>query len=314
MLQKSPCNRLQSFLTLGFLIACGCSTNPTATTVASPTNPIAAVNPGRGMWFWESPAQMAIVATPSTQDQAIANLKSWNVTSLYGSYGSQIISNPAAVRAWNAKLAANGIQSYSLASQGDFFLPEQWSVTQAWIQANFLEFNQASQPGQGFVGLAFDVEPASFAGNSTRASWNSATPAVRRTYLAYFNNMLQSARTLLNDNSATSAPMQTYLVNWFSNTNGTILWASSVDQSQWFAQLAQICNRITVEEYANSTTATVVSEYQLNDALLSGKSRIALNSGDAVWTSPVQFFQAAATMESQTSRFVDIEDYDTTAN
>ena len=52
----------------------------------------------------------------------------------------------------------------------------------------------------------------------------------------------------------------------------------------------------------------------VNDALLSGKSRIALNSGDAVWTSPVQFFQAAATMESQTSRFVDIEDYDTTAN
>jgi hypothetical protein len=264
------------------------------------------------MWFWESAAQMAIVATPAAQAQAIANFKAWNVTSVYGSYSSQISSNPAAVRAWNANLAANGIQSYSLLSEGDFFLPEQWPATQAWIQANFLEFNQASSANQQFAGLAFDVEPASFTGNSTRASWNAATPAVRRTYLTYFNNMLQSTRSLLNDNSAANAIIQTYLVNWFSTLNGSILWASSVDQSQWFAQLAQICDRITVEEYETSSASTILSQYQINDALLNGKSRVALNSADTVWSTPAQFWQAVATTETQTSRFVDIEDYDTT--
>ena len=310
------CNRLRNLTLSAVCLAslAGCSTTPSPSTATTPGSAVVAVSPGRGMWFWESAAQMAIVSTPSAQAQAIANLKAWNVTSLYGSYQSQISSNPAAVRAWNANLAANGIASYSLISEGDYFLPEQWPATQAWIEANFLGFNAASAPGQGFVGLAFDVEPASFTGNTTRTSWNAATPALRRTYLTYFNNMLQSARTLLNDNGAASAPIQTYLVTWFSNLAGSILWANAADQSQWFAQLAQICDRVTVEQYETNSTSSILSGFQTNNALLNGKSRVALNSADTQWTSVAQFWQGVATTESQTSTFVDIEDYQTTTS
>jgi hypothetical protein len=316
MILKLQCNRLHILLLATSLLPlCGCSTPATPTSAtASASKTVAPVNPGRGIWFWESAAQMAIVANPSSQAQAIANLQAWNVTAVYGSYDSQIASNPAAVRAWNANLAANGIQSYVLASEGDFFLPEQWPVTQAWIQTNFLDFNAASAPGQGFVGLAFDVEPASFTGNTTRVSWNAATPAVRRTYLTYFNNMLQSSRTLLNDNFSTSSLIQTYLVNWFSTLNASIAWASENDRDQWFAQLAQICDRVSVEEYDTNSTATIVSQFQTNNALLAGKSRAALNSGDTVWSTPAQFWLGVTATEAQTGTFVDIEDYDTTAN
>jgi hypothetical protein len=266
------------------------------------------------MWFWESAAQQAIVSTPSAQDQTIASLKAWNVTSLYGSYGAQISSSPTLVRAWNAKLAANGIASYSLASEGDFFLPEKWSLTQAWIQANFLDFNQASGAGQGFIGIAFDVEPASFIGNSTELAWNTASPATRRLYLTDFTNMLQSARSLLNANNASSALIQTYLVTWWSTLNASIAWADATDRNQWYAQLAQICDRVTVEEYQTSNVSTIYSQFATSSALLNGKARVALNSADTAWASPTLFWQGVAATEGQTSGFVDIEDYDTTTN
>jgi hypothetical protein len=312
---QSLCNRLHTLsLSAAVLVCAGCASTPASSPSSTTTQAVVAVAPGRGMWFWESAAQQAIVSTPSAQDQTIASLKAWNVTSLYGSYGSQIISSPALVRAWNAKLAENGIASYSLASEGDFFLPEKWSLTQAWLQANFLDFNQASSAGQGFVGIAFDVEPASFPGNATELSWNVASPATRRIYLTDFNNMLQSARSLLNANGASSALIQTYLVTWWSTLNASIAWADMTDRNQWYAQLAQICDRITVEEYETNSVATISSQFQASNTLLNGKARVALNSADTVWASPTLFWQGVTGSEAQTSGFVDIEDYDTTTN
>jgi hypothetical protein len=126
--------------------------------------------------------------------------------------------------------------------------------------------------------------------------------------------MLQSARTLLSDNGAGNALIQTYLVTWWSNLTGSILWANQADQTQWYAQLAQTCDRISVEQYDTNSTTSIISGFQTNNALLNGKSRVGLNSADTQWTSVAQFWQGVTTTESSTSTFVDIEDYDTTTS
>ena len=117
---------VSSTLLITSLFTLGCASG----TPASSSNPssaattsLPAVAPGRAIWFWESTAQQAIIASSTAQDAAIANFKSWNVTQVYGSYSSQIDTAPASIRAWNAKLAANGIASYFLISTTNFFFP-----------------------------------------------------------------------------------------------------------------------------------------------------------------------------------------------
>jgi len=307
---------VSSTLLITSLFTLGCASG----TPASSSNPssaattsLPAVAPGRAIWFWESTAQQAIIASSTAQDAAIANFKSWNVTQVYGSYSSQIDTAPASIRAWNAKLAANGIASYFLISTTNFFFPENWSSAQSWIQTYFLSFNAASKTGEGFVGLAFDVEPQSFTGSTTYPSWGTATPAQRRVYMTDMLDMLESSRALLTSNAYTSAPIETYLTYNASSLTSTIGWANADDRNAWYTALAQTVDRVSVEEYGISSTATILSQYQTNDALLNGKSRISLSSATgAEWTTESQFWSAVTTTEAQTSKFTDIEDYDTT--
>ncbi len=316
MLLKNPCACIgATLLLLAGSLGLGCAGGSSASSAASSgstTTTIPSVAPGRGIWFWESQAQQAIVAGTSSQDAAIANLKSWGVTSVYGSYSAQISTVPAAVRAWNSKLAANGIASYSLLSTGNAFLPEQWSTTQTWLQSNFLAFNAAAQPAERFVGVAFDVEPHAYTGDSTHTSWAAATPALRRVYMNSFLNMFLSARALLNANGASSATMQTYIVNWFQNLNSTIGWTDINDRNAWFTQLSQTLDRVTVDEYGTSNATTIATSFAVTNALLNSKGRPALESSDTAWSSRTAFFSGATATESQTATFIDIEDYDTT--
>lgn len=302
-----------SFLTATLLAATlltGCASNPTSTSTTTTTTSttIPAVAPGRGIWFWGSAAQQAIVAGTSSQDTAISNFKSWGVTSVYGSYTIQTTAQITNLRAWNAKLAANGIASYLLLSTGNAFLPEQWTATQTVLQNNFLNFNSSAQPAERFIGIAWDVEPHAYVGDSTHVSWASATPAQRRVYMADFLNMFLSARALV----GTSVPMQTYIVNWFQNLNSSIGWTDSTDRNTWFTTLAQTVDRITVDEYSNASPTSIATSFATTQALLNGKGRPALESNDKVWTSLSAFFSAATATEAQTSTFIDIEDYDTT--
>ncbi|MFC6645327.1 hypothetical protein ACFQBQ_06945 [Granulicella cerasi] len=256
---------------------------------------------------------MAIVASPTAQDTAIANFKAWNVTSVYGSYSSQMDTDPASVRAWNAKLAANGIRSYFLISSATFFLPDQWTNAQAWITKYVINFNAASSAAQSFTGVAFDVEPQSFTGNTTWPSWGAATRAQRRVYATYLVNMLTSARALLKSNGAGSLPIESYLSHSYISLTSTIQWTDGSDRDAWFASLAAVCDTISVDQYGTNSISSIVSGFQANNALLSNKARVALSTDGTDWASTSAFFTGAAAVEAQTGTFVDIEDYDTTA-
>ena len=290
-----------------------------STAIPASTTSSAAV-PGRGMWFWAGSSSdqfssTAIVGNLALETQTIANLQSWNVTTLYGSYNSLIQSNPAAVQAWNQMLASAHIQSYVLFSNTNNFLPEDWDAEQSEILTNFVDFNASAAQGAGFVGIAFDVEPDSFAGTTTRLSWNASTTATRRTYLTYFLNMLQSSRALLNENGQSAAPMETALATWYATLNSSIGWANSADVDQWFGQLAQTCTRVSLMAYEVSTPSLIISDAQVEGSLLGSTPRISLRSTLGVeWTTLPQFWQALQAVETQTSGYVDIEDYETTAN
>jgi len=272
------------------------------------------------MWFWAGSASdqfssTAIVGNPALEAQTIANLQSWNVTTLYGSYNALIQSNPAAVQAWNQMLTAAHIQSYVLFSNTNNFLPEDWNAEESEVLTNFVNFNATAAQGAAFVGVAFDVEPDSFAGTTTRLSWDAASNATRRTYLTYFLNMLQSSRALLNANGQGAAPMETALATWYATLNDTIGWTNSADVDQWFALLAQTCSRVSLMAYEVSSPSLIISDAQVEGSLLGSTPRIALRSTLGVeWTTLPQFWQALEAVEAQTSGYVDIEDYETTAN
>lgn len=81
----------------------------------------------RGVWFWQdsgSPYGPAnIVGNTVLENQTVAFLQNKWVKRVYGSYGSQSVTNPAVVATWNAKLQAAGIQSQFLMSQNTWIFP-----------------------------------------------------------------------------------------------------------------------------------------------------------------------------------------------
>ena len=295
----------------------GCASGTSSAAATSTTSASIAYAPGRAMWFWDGTgpnASSTVLGNTALETKMIANMKAWNVTTLYGSYSSTLLgANAATLRTWNAMLSSNGIHSYVLLSNTNYFLPEDWAQAQGWILTNFVDFNAASAPGEGFAGLALDVEPDSFAGTTGRTSWATSSLAVRRTYLTYFLNFLQSSRALLNQNSASAAPIDTALAYWYAQLNTTIGWTDQNDVNQWFAALGQVMTRVSIMDYFSSTQSLIQSRFVSEASLLpAGVATVSLRYIVGYeWTNFAQFWQAVLTSESTNTVNVDLEDYDT---
>jgi hypothetical protein len=304
---------------LSFTLAgCGSST-PSASGGGTGSGGTTAYAAGRSIWLWDNAAvanhsASTIVNTPSLQAGVISFLKTWKITTVYGSYSTALSTNPAGVRAWNQLLAANGIHSYYLVSQTTYFLPEGWAAAQNELQTNVLNFNAASTAAQSFTGVALDVEPDAFAGSSSRTSWSAATAATRRTYVTYFLNFLQSTRALLNSNGGSNLSLETSLTYWYVQMDGTIGWSSQSDVSQWMSSMGQTVNLVSIMDYSSNTQSLIQSRYTQNSTLLpAGATTIALRYPGTEWSSLSQFWTALQTAESTNTIYCDIEDYDTFA-
>jgi hypothetical protein len=274
---------------------------------------------GRGVYFYQLSGNphgaLAIVGNTTAENAMITNLQNWGINTVYGSYDSIISSNPSAVRSWNALLAANGIKSYLMISNTNGFLPTKLTTTESWLTTNFINFNASATGTQQFVGVMLDVEPEAFAGDTGDLSWNASTNAGRRTYLGDMLTMIQDLRTQMNNNSESTAPLDTTLTYWFYKLNDTVGWANQADINSWFSSLGSAVNHVSIMDYGTSTTSLIESRFAANNSLLpTGETTIALSSAiGSEWSSFTQMWNAMLTVESAESLYCDINSYDTLA-
>jgi len=283
-------------------------------TLSIPAATAHASTPGhdRSIWFWQSPdspfGSLAILGNAAREDAAIARLKAWGVTTVYGSYsGSE---TPAVLRAWNRKLNSNGISSYLLMADTEDLFPESWTAASARLKANFVQFNRDSSPSERFGGVAFDIEPHIFPGSARHGGWKASEPLIRRQYMADLLQFFQRTRALLDENGEVGAHIEGTLPVWFAKLSGSIQWNDAIDRDGWFAQLSKACDRISLMAFEVPSPATIVQRSDEEGNLLHGKARIALraNLGNE-WHSLKDFWAAAHAVEEETHQSIDIQDF-----
>jgi len=288
------------------LLACG----PFAPSSLRAEVPLPSVD--RSIWFWQSPdspfGSSAIVGNASKEDAAIARLKAWGVTTLYGSYSA---AEPhAALRSWNHKLRQNGITSYLLLSETEDLFPERWPAASDNISADFLKFNRDAKADERFAGLAFDIEPHIFPGSAAHPGWKAADVITRRQYMTDLLQFFQRTRLLLDHNGERNAKIEATLPVWYSKVAGSIQWNNAMDRDEWFAQLTKACDRLSIMAFEVPSAARILQRSQEEVGLLHGRSRIALraNLGDE-WQSLDDFWTATRSVEASTHQGIDIQDF-----
>jgi hypothetical protein len=280
------------------------------TPLAAQTKP----SPGsdRSMWFWQSPdspyGSSSIVGDTAREDLAILRLKHWGIKTLYGSYSTS--ETPDQLRNWNRKLRRNGVASYLLFGETEDLFPEHWPAAKVRLANNFIGFNKASRPDDRFDGVAFDIEPHIFRGSDRHTSWKSANGVERREYMADLLQFFQSTRLFLEQNGEANARIEGTLPVWYAKIYGSIQWNNAVDRDRWFAQLAKVCDRLSLMAFEVSSPETILLRSNEEVNLLDGKARIALRANlGKEWSSVDDFWSATRAIEASTHRSIDIQDF-----
>jgi hypothetical protein len=268
-----------------------------------------AQHPERAIWFWQSPkspfGSIHVVGDSTSEDAAIARLKAWGVTTVYGSYQGDALANPGSLRAWNAKLSKAGIKSYLLLSETDYLFDTARPALDAHLKG-YLAFNTAAAPAERFAGLSFDVEPHILAPSSHSPGWKAAEPLARRAYLDDLLHLYQHVRTLI----PASTPLEATLPAWYSHLNGSIGWANALDRDQYFTALASTCDRLSIMAFELDSSAKVLASSEEEVGVLHGKARIALRANlGHEWQTVAQFWQAAHEVEQATHHGIEIQDF-----
>jgi len=266
---------------------------------AKPQNPPAQ---GRGIWFWQSPTSpfgsVAIVGNSAREDATIAQLKTWKVTTLYGSYPAS--ASVTALRAWNRKLTQAGITSLLLLSETAYLDPATYPQLDAHIHRSFLDFNASASPEERFAGLALDIEP------HIDPTWKTAAPFERRAALQHLLQLHQHVRSLI----PAPAQLEATLPTWYSHLGGSIGWTNALDRDTWFTALASSCDRLSIMAFELNSPAAVLSHSEEELTLLRGHGRIALRANlGHEWPNTAAFWATANTIERQTHAPIDIQSF-----
>lgn len=265
-----------------------------------------AQTPNRSIWFWNSPkspyGSVNVVGNGAAEDAAVARLKGWGVTVLYGSYKA----DPAAIRAWNRKLTHAGISSFLLLSETEYIFPTTHPALDSKLQADFVAFNKSAAPNERFSGLAFDVEPHILQPSSHAAGWKAADPSTRRQYLEQLLALYKHVRTVV----PAGTLLEATLPSWFSHLTGSIGWANAADRDQYFTALSSTCDRLSIMAFELDSADKVLSRTSEEATALHGHARIALRANlGQEWKTVAQFWQAAHEVEAATQQGIEIQDF-----
>jgi hypothetical protein len=262
----------------------------------------------RGTWFWYQPSDpngaANIVGDAAKEDEAIAFMRQWDITRVYGSYSTLTTTDPAAVAAWNKKLAVAGIASYVMISDGSHGLAANRPGLLTLLDDRLIRFNAGrSDPQERFVGLEMDIEVWS------TPQWASASPSVRRDMLLDLRDSFAAMRQDLVTAGQSSSKLSAALPVWFDTTT-TIAWSNAAEVDQWFTNIGASLNEISLMDYATNNVATILNRVSYERAQFPGTSLVALRTRlDQEWSSLSEFTAAMSSVESATGSGIDIENY-----
>lgn len=272
----------------------------------------------RGLWFWRSPTSpygaANIVGTNTLENQTIAFFNNKHIKRVYGSYGSQPVTDPGKVATWNAKLQAAGIQSQFLMSENTWiFVPNRPSLLTK-ITDRVIDFNSAvgRTVPERFDALHLDIEPQAL------TNWSALSATGKRDYLNLLRDTYADVRQHFVDASLPNFPVYADLPVWFDNLpidGGSVGWTDVAERDQWFTDIAASLTGITLMPFDRLTFTSINNGVSWERTNIVGASvRVGLEAdigAGQTWSTVPDFNNMMETLESNysASGAVDIQSY-----
>lgn len=288
---------------LALLVLCAC---------AVPVQAAAAEGKPRGLWFWSKPASpdgsVNVLGHPAREAEALATFARWRIRRLYGSYAQLVVDSSATVAAWNQKLAAAGIRSEALFSDGKFLAPAQRDTFLAATAGRIVAFNTAcATPAARFAGLALDIEP------HAQPAWKTASPAAKRALLEDYLATCTALRAHLDAHGGRDLAISAALAYWLDRLppEGSVGWTSAADRDAWFARLARSVASISLMAYERPRPSAILDAAAWELAHFPGRTVIALRARLGVeWRSLAELAAVLPVVEADQLTGVDLENYE----
>lgn len=266
----------------------------------------------RGLWFWSKPASphgaLNVLGDPAREAEALATFARWNIRRLYGSYSTLPVREPARVASWNRRLAAAGIRSEALFSDGGALTPAGRPAFLRQIEEQVLAFNAARRdPAERFQGVALDVEPHAL------PRWKATDAAGRREMLEEYVVLTEVLRAHLDAHGGASLALSAALAYWLDRfgPDARVGWRSIADRDAWFARLARSVPTISLMAYERSAPAAILEATAWERANFPGRAITALRARLGVeWQSLADLTRVLPAVEAAGEVGIDLENYE----
>ena len=232
----------------------------------------------RGTWWWTSTGHPwgvdQVLGDNNKETQILQFLKAWNFGRVYCSFGNSARTNPAVMRAWNARLHATGVSPQLLLSENTWIFPEKRdNLLTVHIQPKLIDFNAAAtNAAERYDGLHLDIEPHAL------SQWTTNTAAGRRDLLLLLRDTFQAVRTYLDQHGATNISVYADLPVWYDQLPTPVGWNSTTERDAWFAALGQSLAGISLMAYDRDTASSIESGVSWEIQNFTNECRVALEA------------------------------------
>jgi len=284
----------------------------------------------RGVWFWQSGGLYGstyVIADPTLRTQNINWMQYHGIDRVYGSYGSFVgTSNEANVVAWNAELDAAGIESHLLLGGAAPILDDPVTPVGALsnlldkITSRFVDFNAGlTDAAERFDAIHLDIEPQQL------PEWDLYPDAGdlplrlenRRQLYLKLRDTFQAIRNHLVAEGVGTTLLFADLNDWVDKITPSIRfkWETAAERAQYYADLAQELDGITLMSYELPTFPEISSRVSWETSSVSGMAvRIGLDVDVGVsntWPTVAAFWDMADQVETAfgEERGIDIHSY-----
>ena len=228
----------------------------------------------RSAWMWSlNPyGTGTILGDPRAEDDLIDDFTLWGFDRIYTSMGSLSTLQPSVIAHWNAGLDDAGIQSQMLLGEASWVFPGSGRTSLLnTIQTRLISYNAArTDPRELIDGLHLDIEPHAL------SEWKNGTDTDRRDLLLLLGDTYADVRNLLDANGQSQVKIYADLPVWYDSST-SIAWVSG-ERDQWFTDIAQSLDGISMMAYERSTLSNINNGVQWEIDNFDGEVRIGLES------------------------------------
>lgn len=278
----------------------------------------------RGLWFWEHNSfedetvsiydGLSVVGHAAREAEAINFIKNRHVRRLFGEYTARPVTEPTVIAAWNTKLHQICVDSESLIRTHTVHTALAKTEILDNIQSSFIDYMDLTGPDipSQFDALRLHLAP------QKNYDWPTWGPSFRRSQLNDILDILSQARTKLDSTGYSHIPLFADIPpQWdlLPIDGGLIGWADASDRDNWFQQLHQIVDGVSILSFYQTTEPTInnITTYErLN--VLPTKARIGMKPHvgvGAIWPNLSTFENVMEQVEDSTgpAESVDLDNY-----